>query len=140
MHCSLVETTLLGKKTTTTENCESHSRKITTQTHLSNQHSCDISLAALLPATYGALNFEVPRGQKLLPLTDTKPTYLTASSLGFKNLGRITKGSANNKKEFTDMMSFFNDHNVKKDISISSELPGLVKVSGYNSCLLRVSE
>lgn len=63
MHCSLLETTLLGKKKQL--GIAGHSRKITTYKHPNNQHSCDIWLAALSPETYGALNFEVQRSQTL---------------------------------------------------------------------------
>lgn len=57
MHCTLLETTLLGKKKKL--GTVGHSRKITTYTHPSNQHSYNIWLAVLSPETYGALNFEV---------------------------------------------------------------------------------
>lgn len=63
MHCSLLETTLLEKKKNL--GIAGHSRKITTYTHPSNQHSCDIWLAVLSPETYGALNFEVQQSQTL---------------------------------------------------------------------------
>lgn len=77
-----------------------------------------------------------------IPLTDTKPTYLTSVCffLGLQESRTNNQRLCKQQKEFTDTMSFFNDHNANKDISISSEVPGLVKVRGCNSCLLRVSE
>ena len=77
-----------------------------------------------------------------IPLTDTKPTYLTSVCffLGLQESRTNNQRLCKQQKEFTDTMSFFNDHNANKDILISSEVPGQVKVRGCNSCFLRVSE
>ena len=37
-------------------------------------------------------------------------------------------------------MNISNNHDANTDISISSEVPGLVKLRGCNSCLLRACE
>ena len=77
-----------------------------------------------------------------IPLTDTKPTYLTSVCffLGLQESWTNNQRLCKQQKEVTDMMSFYSNHNANKDISISSEVPALVKVRGCNSCLLRVSE
>lgn len=75
-----------------------------------------------------------------IPLTDTKPTYWTSVCffLGLQESRTNNQRLCKQQEEFTDTVSFFNDHNENKDISITSEVPGQVKVRCCNSCFLRV--
>ena len=77
-----------------------------------------------------------------IPLTETKPTYLTSVFffLGLQESRTNNQRLCKQEKQFADTMSFLNNHKATTDISISSEVPGLLKVRGCNSCLLRACE
>ena len=145
MHCSLLETTLLEKKKKKSGNSRSltqnHNLHASKQSTFMRYVACSTLTRDLWCVEFWSSTKPNVRSYEI-PLTDTKPTYLTSVCffLGLQESRTNNQRLCKQQEEFTDTMSFFNDHNANKDISISSEVPGQVKVRGCNSCFLRVSE